>query len=99
MRVHLVLVSLLCGCATSAPYSPMNTELGEESVLLPTRIWDGYFLVEAELDGSGPYTFMLDTGSDCMLVSPDLADRLAEQVKPARNTVRGACAMKPSESV
>jgi hypothetical protein len=90
MRVHLALVSLLCGCAVQAPYAPVNTELGEDPVLLPTTLWDGYFLVEAELDGSGPYTFMLDTGSDCMLVSPAIADRLWEQVQSVQNTVRGA---------
>jgi hypothetical protein len=71
-------------------FSPQDTQLGESPALLPTHLWSGYFLVEATLEGQGPYVFMLDTGADCMLVSPEIARRLSDQVEASTNSVRGA---------
>ena len=79
----------LSGCAAARPYTPVDTLLSEDPVLLPTRMWGGYFLVETELEGQG-YTFMLDTGADCMLVSPAIAERLSHQVRATQSSVRGA---------
>ncbi len=81
--------ALLSGCAAGHPYTPGDTLLSEDPVLLPTRMWGGYFLVDAELEGQG-YTFMLDTGADCMLVSPAIARRLSHLVRATRSTVRSA---------
>ena len=90
-RLAPVLVcASLFACATAPVFSPENTRLGEDPSLLPTRFWGGYFLVEATLEGQGPYTFMLDTGADCMLVSPEIARRLSDQVVASTNSVRGA---------
>lgn len=90
MRVALTLASLLCGCATHPAFDPAETELGGDPVVLPTTSWGGYFLAKGEVDGRGPFTFMLDTGADCMLVGPGVADQLAEQVRPLSSSVRGA---------
>lgn len=90
MRVRLALAALLCGCATSPSFDPRETELGGDPVILPTTTWAGYFLAAGTLDGRGPFTFMLDTGADCMLVSPSVADQLASQVHDSPSSVRGA---------
>ncbi len=82
-------LAALSGCTAGHPYTPGDTLLSEDPVLLPTWMWGGYFLVEAELEGQG-YTFMLDTGADCMLVSPAIAERLSHRVKTTKSSVRGA---------
>ncbi len=85
-----LLLLCLCACATAPAFSPDNTQLGEDPSQLSTDLWKGYFLVEATLEGLGPYVFMLDTGADCMLVSPEIARRLSHQVETSTNSVRGA---------
>lgn len=90
MRTALLVAALLCGCATAPAFDPEQTDLGGDPVILPTTTWGGYFLAQGELDGCGPFTFMLDTGADCMLVSPSVASQLAAQVRRSTSSVRGA---------
>jgi predicted aspartyl protease len=46
------------------------------STAVPFTLFDNRMLVEAFLDGSGPYTMIVDTGSDQLVVTPSVAHRL-----------------------
>jgi predicted aspartyl protease len=75
--------ALLIACATVAP-------AGAATTCVPTTISSNgtpEILVRVRINGSGPYTFFIDTGATVSIVSSALARRLRLQPIPA--TVRG----------
>jgi hypothetical protein len=69
---HLFLLSLLLFAATAAQCShdqavhqlpDVSFELAADSVAIPMRIVDGRIMVDAVLDGKGPFPFIFDTGA------------------------------------
>jgi hypothetical protein len=71
------LLLLAPGCATiqSAISRPGFTKLSEPLVILPAERLGNLLLVQVKWDRSGPYRFLIDTGSSATLVSPDFARR------------------------
>jgi hypothetical protein len=72
----LAAAALLGGCAAPKHIfsaSPAETILPSAEVVLPSRWIQGYCLVEAVVDGRGPFLFLLDTGSAATFVSPRVA--------------------------
>lgn len=65
-----VLLCLLAACSV-LPRSELEAPHGQ-SVLLPTRDCGLHFLVDAWIDGRGPYTLMLDSGASSTLLDPNL---------------------------
>lgn len=61
---------LLSACA--APSIRTNLE-GEGEALLPTQRHGNYYLVDALIDGLGPYPILLDTGAGTTVLSPHVA--------------------------
>jgi hypothetical protein len=57
-------------------------------VILPAQTIGNYLLVEAKWDRSGPYRFLVDTGSSVTLVTPALARRYAGRTLPSPGTTR-----------
>src|SRR6266446_1772024 len=63
------------GLAAAADARPREDWNGARRI--PARLVGGRFLVvPVTLDGTGPYPFLLDTGSTSTLVDPRLAERL-----------------------
>lgn len=46
------------------------------AIAIPAEVVADFFIVEAQVDGFGPFQFLVDTGSSVSLVSPALARRL-----------------------
>ena len=87
----------LGGCASldslSAPFRrtpprPGRTTLGSKLVLVPTKAIGNYLVVEAKWDRSGPYRFLIDTGSSVTLVTPAFAKRYASKEAPPSDAPR-----------
>jgi len=77
-------VLLTTGCISfhrEAP-RPGRTTLGSPLIVLPAQTIGGYLIVEAKWDRSGPYHFLIDTGSSVTLVSPEFAKRYAAKNAP-----------------
>jgi len=68
---------LLSGCSFLRPgvSRPGNTHLASPIVTLPFRNYGNLVVVETQWDRSGPYHFLIDTGSSVTLVSPEFSDR------------------------
>ncbi len=83
----------LAGCAVMPkrrPPEPGRTTLGSPLVILPAQTVGNYLLLEVKWDRSGPYRFLIDTGSSVTLVTPALAQRYPgrEPFSPAATRVR-----------
>jgi len=61
----------------SAP-RPGQTQVGSKPVVLPGHLIGNVLVVEDAWDKSGPYHFIIDTGSAVTLVSPELAARYGD---------------------
>ncbi len=85
----VALTLLLGGCATiSAPFRrtpphPGRTTFASPLALVPAQTIDHYLIVEARWDRSGPYHFLIDTGSSVTLVTPAFAKRYPSSNAPA----------------
>jgi hypothetical protein len=75
--VWLVLVLLLSGCATlhREPPRPGRTTFATPAVTLPAELVDNYLILTVKWDKFGPYHFIIDTGSNVTLITPELARR------------------------
>ena len=82
----LLLVNAGCTALPSpfhrAPPKPGHTTLGSPLVVLPAQTIDNYLIVEVKLERSGPYHFLVDTGSTVTQVTPALAKRFASSNAP-----------------
>ena len=79
--LSVVFCLLATGCFSfrrEAP-RPGRTTLGSPLIVLPAQTLGSYLVIEAKWDRSGPYRFIIDTGSSVTLVSPDIAKRYVEK--------------------
>lgn len=85
----LVLVSsfALLGCAERHVRTNFASEM---PACLPLRGFRDAPLLEARIDGVGPVTVVLDTGSSACVISPDLAKQLPGRTRSTRRTVINA---------
>lgn len=72
----------------SPPPRPGRTSLGSKLVIVPTKAIGNYLVVEAKWDRSGPYHFLIDTGSSVTLVTPAFAKRYAAKNAPLPDAPR-----------
>ncbi|HEX3369129.1 MAG TPA: retropepsin-like aspartic protease [Candidatus Cybelea sp.] len=56
------------------------------STTVPFTLFDNRMLVQATLDGAGPFTMIVDTGSDSLVIAPGVAQRLGLAARPAGST-------------
>jgi hypothetical protein len=95
-----------CTGIRSSISRPGFTKLSEPVVVLPAERHGNLLLIEAKWDRSGPYRFLVDTGSSATLVSPDLARRYGQNTtQPAATpevvigTARGNTRVLPSTTL
>jgi len=62
---------------------------GAQSTSLPFTLFDNRMLVDAMIDGKGPFAMIVDTGSSSVVITPGVARQL-EAVTHAAGTVTGA---------
>jgi hypothetical protein len=56
---------------------------GAQSTDVPFTLFDNRMLIQASIDGKGPFTMIVDTGSTSVVVTPDVAKRLELQARAA----------------
>ncbi len=60
----------------------------------------GVMTAQVQIDGQGPFTFLLDTGADSMVLSQRLAKQLSIDVSKAEDTeVRGFCGTEMGKQI
>lgn len=78
--IHLLLpvLLLLTGCATHELRLPQATaDFGPSGeIVLPAEFRDGWIIVEARINGRGPYRLILDTGASIGGISSRVAEEL-----------------------
>jgi hypothetical protein len=81
-RLHalaLFALLLLPGCGLALRTAPSVTQIPADGVTLPTRQCARHFLVDAVINGRGPYTLLIDTGAATCIVSPAVAAAMPER--------------------
>ncbi len=76
--IATAIVFVARGCAVPAVETAILDSMGmslSEEVVLPTRMCGDYFIVEALVDGQGPFPFLLDTGAGTTVISPLISDQ------------------------
>ncbi len=106
LAAGLLLLAPGCASIQSAISRPGFTKLSEPLVVLPAERLGNLLLVQAKWDRSGPYRFLIDTGSSATLVSPDFARRygVSSSQPPAApevliGTARGATRALPATTI
>lgn len=96
-RVLLVLLTLalLGGCSTSngiksRPDEAVLRDPAANGVTLPTRRCANYFLIQARLNGKGPFNLLLDTGASQTVVSTRVAEILKDDARAVDMYAEGA---------
>ncbi|HET6275955.1 MAG TPA: alpha/beta fold hydrolase [Candidatus Cybelea sp.] len=54
-----------------------------DSATIPFMLFDNRMLIEVSLDGKGPFSMIVDTGSSSLVITPDVARRLGIVARPA----------------
>lgn len=63
---------------------------GDEEVVIPSRWCGSYIIVDVVVNGVGPVSLLLDTGSDTTVFDASLASRFSDAVMDEAEIVRGA---------
>ncbi|HEY4434286.1 MAG TPA: alpha/beta fold hydrolase, partial [Candidatus Cybelea sp.] len=56
------------------------------STTVPFTLFDNRMLIQTTLNGAGPFTMIVDTGSDSLVITPGVAQRLGLTARPAGST-------------
>ncbi len=80
-RLLVAVCALICAsCSTlrrEAP-RPGRTTLGDKLVVLPAQLVGSYLVIETKIGKAGPFHFIIDTGSNVVLFTPDFTRRFAD---------------------
>jgi hypothetical protein len=88
--IALLALLLLSGCGGALRLAPHTTRTASDELTLPTRQCARYFLVDAEINGRGPFTLLIDTGAATSILSPAVADAMPEHAGPTLFAAVGA---------
>lgn len=69
------LLLLIAGCAVAGPptFAPERTTLAGDRVDLPARTAGQFLVIEAIINGTGPFRLVVDTGASGLILSANLA--------------------------
>ena len=56
------------------------------STTVPFTLFDNRMLIQVTLDGAGPFTMIVDTGSESLVITPSVAQRLGLALRAAGST-------------
>lgn len=91
LRLFLTVLTAVAGCVQAPPtLSPTRTVVPRGGVVLPVKRISDLMLIEVQVNGHGPFNFLVDTGSGTMIVSSHLADTLSEFASDSLETLIGA---------
>ena len=95
-----VCISSVCGVVLGGCAGPLLPERaperivigtqGEEPVVIPSHWCGAYVILDVEVNGVGPFSMLLDTGSDATVLDSALASRFPDAVVDRAEVVRGA---------
>ncbi|MGA9381895.1 MAG: retroviral-like aspartic protease family protein, partial [Phormidium sp.] len=72
----------------------------EKNRAIPLQGKLGVMLAEVEINGKGPFTFLIDTGAESIFISQQVADKLAvDSSKMQDISVQGFCGLEPAKSL
>lgn len=89
----LLAITLLQGCTGSPRATPDTAVLdaaGRDGVTIPSRRCANYFLIDATINGRGPFTMVLDTGASQTVVTPRVANQLSSDTRPVNMYAEGS---------
>ncbi len=74
LAVALGLGFVVKGCRAPSIHTRLNVEDPRVQTILPTDRCGDFFIVDASVDGKGPYPLLLDTGAGTTILSPRIAE-------------------------
>ncbi|MBE9228234.1 retroviral-like aspartic protease family protein [Phormidium sp. LEGE 05292] len=80
--------------------SPSQLPIAEKTRAIPLQGKLGVMLAEVEINGKGPFTFLIDTGAESIFISQEVADKLAIASSKMQDiSVQGFCGLEPAKSL
>ncbi len=74
LAAALGLAFIAKGCRAPSIHTSLNVEDPRVQTVLPTDRCGDFFIVDAMVDGKGPYPLLLDTGAGTTVLSPRIAE-------------------------
>lgn len=94
-----LLLAVLSGCSGTPRSNPSTAILdaaGRDGVTIPSRRCANYFLIDATINGRGPFTMVLDTGASQTVVTPRVANILSADTRPVNMYAEGSQGQRQS---
>lgn len=80
--------------------SPSQLPNAEKNQAIPLQGKLGVMLAKVEINGKGPFTFLIDTGAESIFISQEVAAKLAiDPSKMQDISVQGFCGLEPAKSL
>ncbi|HEY9297307.1 MAG TPA: retroviral-like aspartic protease family protein, partial [Phormidium sp.] len=80
--------------------APSKLSAAENNRAIPLQGKLGVMLAEVEINGKGPFTFLIDTGAESIFISQQVAEKLAvDSSKMQDISVQGFCGLEPAKSL
>src|SRR5438477_7820894 len=87
MATTAAMTMLACGSDRRFTAAPSRTTLGVQTAELPVLRCGTRFIVQATVDGAGPFRFLLDTGSSVTLLGSNVASAAGLRTLPGGGVV------------
>lgn len=102
--VSLLLLGLLAACSVQLTPQASGSPSSGGGVTIPIQVVEGQngatvVLLPVTIDGSGPYTFALDTGASTSLVDTPLAQKLNLQPVGTPAPISGIASTTPAQPI
>ncbi|MFB2937414.1 retroviral-like aspartic protease family protein [Aerosakkonemataceae cyanobacterium BLCC-F154] len=80
--------------------SPSQLPTTDKKNAIPLQGKLGVMLAEVEINGKGPFTFLIDTGAESIFISQQVADKLAVDPSKMQDiSVQGFCGLEPAKAL
>jgi clan AA aspartic protease (TIGR02281 family) len=78
--------------------APSQLPTAEKNRAIPLQGKLGVMLAEVEINGKGPFTFLIDTGAESIFISQQVAEKLAVDPSKMQDiSVQGFCGLEPAK--
>ena len=88
LTAAIAAAALACGSDRRFTAAPARTSLGVQTVELPVSRCGTRFIVQATVEGAGPFRFLLDTGSSVTLLGSNVANAANLRSLPGGGVIR-----------